>query len=805
MYLGDGLLFELQNGKPKLIVLEHGVERNLVKNSLRPRLTYVLNSRQPSCADDVRALRPAGRRLAGQHPGNPRSAKGQAADSRASFASSGAADRMRGSQTASKPRARRTAAAGAEAAPKIKSECPKSSSTTAKGTSAQSERWAEASDAKSRSKDLPDNDGLRDTAACLSGKQVPRILSDVQTSSHDRYAAEEHRASTQPVEKEEIVSGGEMEEDRRGCDETKSGISPPKDGRSHGGLFGWLEQHDVDTRASVEAKKAQWRQQLNEQVALKQQQQQQHQQRSCSTSLGLQVEEGPGSVCSVQLAGCHKEQPAAIRSSLRLGTVTPIEEALAWERREEQRRLWLEDLDRQREETSQRRRREKMLHNQKEDHELWAAHFDSMQRKPTRVTLSPPICPPVDPPGAPPSGDWEVSSSLSLTWDALSSCGAESVGKAREEISSSSSRYPTRSSHLRSMTALLDPVQMEERERRRQKQLEHQRDIQAQMEERRQQRQEEEARRRMEEDEEERRITLERDLLNRRYQQEDCKHREERKEEKRGDDDQDDAGGVKESVGVRVSRPAASAEDKREKAVQTEAAPLSAGEERPPSLSKCKSKADKENTRAPGGGKSDEAYEAFARTEKKKEKMRPQWNTHRPSRRFVPASERYPATLQRSRRESRLERQEEVLGLQHRNCLPTNRQEPRRDASRPPSHKEDSNRISVSAKRGRSPPITQPSLQYIPYIRTDDVVHQDPIETADAPPPHAHTASRSTLPPDIPSSSSPAEILVLRGTQRQQEILRGLAQLRQGLLQKQRELKGDLQRHGNERLVPPKC
>lgn len=60
-----------------------------------------------------------------------------------------------------------------------------------------------------------------------------------------------------------------------------------------------------------------------------------------------------------------------------------------------------------------------------------------------------------------------------------------------------------------------------------------------------------------------------------------------------------------------------------------EAAPLSAGAERPPTLSKCKSKADKENTRVPGGGKGDEAYEPFARMEKRKEKMRPQWNTQR--------------------------------------------------------------------------------------------------------------------------------------------------------------------------------
>lgn len=80
----------------------------------------------------------------------------------------------------------------------IKSECRKSSSTSAKGASAQSERWAEASDAKSRPKDLLDNDGLRDTAACFSGEQVPHILGAVLTSGHDRYTAEEHRASMQP-------------------------------------------------------------------------------------------------------------------------------------------------------------------------------------------------------------------------------------------------------------------------------------------------------------------------------------------------------------------------------------------------------------------------------------------------------------------------------------------------------------------------------------------------------------------------------------------------------------------------------
>lgn len=41
----------------------------------------------------------------------------------------------------------------------------------------------------------------------------------------------------------------------------------------------------------------------------------------------------------------------------------------------------------------------------------------------------------------------------------------------------------------------------------------------------------------------------------------------------------------------------------------------------------------------------------------------------RPSRQFVPASARYPASLQRNRQESRLKRQAELLALQERTCV----------------------------------------------------------------------------------------------------------------------------------------
>ncbi|KAA8593273.1 hypothetical protein FQN60_009389, partial [Etheostoma spectabile] len=151
----------------------------------------------------------------------------------------------------------------------------------------------------------------------------------------------------------------------------------------------------------------------------------------------------------------------------------------------------------------------------KEDHELWATHFDSMQRRPPVQTAAPSAPPP---PPAPSNGsergEWEPSSSLSLVWEATSSCGAESVGRASIDTTSG---YPTRASYLRTMTALLDPAQIEERERRRLKQLEQQQAIELQVEERRRQREQEEARRREAEEEEERRVALEREMLERRY------------------------------------------------------------------------------------------------------------------------------------------------------------------------------------------------------------------------------------------------------------------------------------------------
>lgn len=81
---------------------------------------------------------------------------------------------------------------------------------------------------------------------------------------------------------------------------------------------------------------------------------------------------------------------------------------------------------------------------QPEDHELWASHFDSLQRKPPV-----PVPVPTAPTPAPLQGieqrEWEPTSRLSLLSEAMSTCGGESVRVAAVDATSGNSartRYP---------------------------------------------------------------------------------------------------------------------------------------------------------------------------------------------------------------------------------------------------------------------------------------------------------------------------------------------------------------------------
>lgn len=81
---------------------------------------------------------------------------------------------------------------------------------------------------------------------------------------------------------------------------------------------------------------------------------------------------------------------------------------------------------------------------QPEDHELWASHFDSLQRKPPV-----PVPAPTAPTPAPLQGveqrEWEPTSRLSLFSEAMSTCGGESVRVATVDATSGNparTRYP---------------------------------------------------------------------------------------------------------------------------------------------------------------------------------------------------------------------------------------------------------------------------------------------------------------------------------------------------------------------------
>ncbi|XP_030275119.1 coiled-coil domain-containing protein 66 isoform X2 [Sparus aurata] len=866
MNLGDGLLFELENGKPKLILLNHGIEKNPTKLSCRPRAANILSSRQPSCVEEVQGEQRPARQQAGRH---------KETKSKAGGATTSNTGRKSTTLTSSKTNELKGGSIKVEA--KVKFDRQKHSTAVSSlrtnGKTGQPQNTGTRAGGKVKDTLTSGDTGQKDSVVCLTSEQLQKILNTVQTTSNVQDPPQNQRTQNEnqiDSNSGSSINGGggeEIKKGRGGIDTT--GSSQDKESRSSGCLFSWLEERQSESRAAIDAKKAQWRRELDEQVALKQQQQ-------CSAPGRLQAEEDTESVLSVQSSFSHRELPAAVRSSLRLGEVTPMEDVLNSERREEQKRRWLEELDHQREEGAERRRREKVLQRQTEDHELWATHFDSLHRRPP-VQIAAPSAPPPAPSNGSDRGEWEPTSSLSLVWEAMSSCGAESVGGASTDMTSG---YPTRANHLRTMTALLDPAQIEERERRRLKQLEQQRAIEAQMEERRRQREQEQARRREEEEKEERRVALEREMLERRYELDTQRKKEQLSHQAEQPNKEPDDDRHQETLEPRVTRQgecleegSSSASTYRDTAVQTEAAPslpltadrvqtphVSAQYQPPPSLSSAAAAAaappnsrtrvlitGKENICLPGGGgggggggSGGDPYEAFARTERnRRDKRRPEWNTQRPSRQFIPASARYPASLQRNRQESRMKRQAELLALQERTCVPRANPPPLLPPSLPqnlcsnptqtrtsPTRKvENVSRghdvsTAINSERGRSPPVPAvrhrgqsqqaptssstsppppPVLEFVPYVRTDEVFNLDPLESADTPPPHIHTAA----PPD-PSHRDPLlhpELLRNKHTPRQQEILRGLAQLRQGLLQKQRELETDLnpllKRHEN--------
>ncbi|KAB0357562.1 hypothetical protein FD754_001718 [Muntiacus muntjak] len=684
-------------------------------------------------------------------------------------------------------------------------------------------------------------------------------------------------------------------------------------------IFSTLGERERD-RSLLEAKKAQWRKELDEQVALKKKEKE----------------------ASEKWNNPWKKSESDKIEWEKLQILDQFKEAVLLEHpfsavRQEQRK-WIEELNKQIEDDRQKKAEEKITSSTGEEHDRWAVHFDSLKNCPgsqsrlsSRSVQKQPeyLC---------------VSPDTQELAD-LSSLSTPTVGSQIEPSEEEHTVKPVRdmavaniqkTNFLRSMTALLDPAQIEERDRRRQKQLEHQKAITAQVEEKRKKKQLEEEQRKKEEQEEERRLAREREEMRKQYEEDILKQKQKEemmtlqtnklfqtmqraqelaqrlKQEQRirelaqkGHDTSrliqnlgidtiqveynastnstaNSRHGLDKVSGKMNTYINSTTSPRKDTGVQTDDLNIGVFTD---TESHCGSITEREIINCSSPEIAAEFNEEFntknnkqelvsqikeanlekenswyndqcnqiTRTEKQTKHMkkcpkRPDWNINKPLRRYIPASEKYPKQLQKLREEKKVRRQMELLHLIERNnsgqisqnrgtspeVLHSSHQETEPSFRRQLVRKEEEplRTNCFSRERSQSPPIlavksrTQQTqtlknnnyeretlisghshtelppgisdpFHFIPYVRTNEVYYLDPEAplsrpvTQDTQYQNAHDQEEELFASDHLRDPLLNPNLV-KNRDRQQAILKGLSDLRQGLLQKQRELETNL-------------
>ncbi|XP_078270739.1 coiled-coil domain-containing protein 66 isoform X2 [Rhinoraja longicauda] len=691
------------------------------------------------------------------------------------------------------------------------------------------------------------SDELRENLVCLTQEQLQQILASVnqvnkssnQKQERDKsikpgkgaketQATDELKKGDNPTSRNEVgcnnnkatrgnsscrdsqasqTSGADVAQaniiqtENMGNKEPLSSVNQTKDG-----LFGNLGERE-NAKDQLEAKRIQWKKELDEQVALKKQLQKNNEVSEFSewnpwgkrdakapvrsnTKKILETFEGKSPASSAAASGPHadgrvistaptvtnaantdvppdgiigkassfslSDLPAAIRSVFVLGDYAPRDHLLGAIKRDQQKK-WLQELDKQREEDQNRRLKEKLQYSEGDHHSRWAMHFDSYQRKlpqpsPVSVNVLGSILE-----KSPASGDGQPNVlKLQLLPAQASPLPIQPSGSAGEDAAFmngdtvSDLSNAQKSSFLRSMTALLDPAEIEERDVRRQKQQEHQKAIAQQVEERRRLKQLEEDNKRKEAQKEEMRLAKERERLREQYEvetrtqkgkeelynlktnrlyeavqkaQEEAKRQKQEQRIKdlvrKGHDVsnlQTSGEGtiyemdpceissdlvceaVDEELGLNPLEEEEEEEEspRKDRGIQTEDFWINGKAERTmhntqirdrgqasttsntateynEANNKLAKKKSKPAEKAPVTGKEnclqrDDLYSQFARTKKGKNENRPEWNINITSKRYVPASQRYPRGLQVEREEKKIKRQMELLQLLERNA-----------------------------------------------------------------------------------------------------------------------------------------
>ncbi|XP_066284755.1 coiled-coil domain-containing protein 66-like isoform X2 [Branchiostoma lanceolatum] len=203
--------------------------------------------------------------------------------------------------------------------------------------------------------------------------------------------------------------------------------------------------------------------------------------------------------------------PHAMRSSFAIGGAAPGGDQYVTKDQDDKKK-WLQELEKQREEARLRKQREKQRDKEGDGMDAWTRHFDTyhpatQEQPPPRGADAQPTVPEPHP--------QRTQSPTPVVQDAVVQ---EADHHATLRSSLERRAEPTHLdddsvNFLRTGAALKDPAQLEELEKRRLKDLEHKRAIQEQVEERQRVKREERERRAREEAEEEQRLARERQTL----------------------------------------------------------------------------------------------------------------------------------------------------------------------------------------------------------------------------------------------------------------------------------------------------
>ncbi|NXX75799.1 CCD66 protein, partial [Urocolius indicus] len=362
---------------------------------------------------------------------------------------------------------------------------------------------------------------------CLTQDQLQQILMTVKegtTSTSETHNEKQEETAATEASEEKIPllqKGCEVSSvpDEAHSDSSRKQEAYPqpgqkivKDSWKPADMFSTLGEREGE-KALSEFRKTQWKKELDEQVALK---------KKLKESLEGEVgyfwpKPGNNRTHKEKVEGANPDKVAL-----------PQEQCYSALKLEQQKK-WLEELDKQKEEAKLRKIEEKLHFSKAEEHDRWAMHFDSLKnhlsantehplngmykKQPESLCLSP------DPK--------ELTAFIHpFSPAALGNLMPLKVENAEKAAKNSALEHSQKVSFLRSMTALLDPAQIEERDRRRQKQLEHQKAIMAQVEEKRKKKQLEEEQRKWEEQEEELRLAREKEQMQKQFEEDMLKQKQ---------------------------------------------------------------------------------------------------------------------------------------------------------------------------------------------------------------------------------------------------------------------------------------